>query len=240
MKSVVKTNKSKALILAAGLGTRLKPFTDDAPKALYPVEGKTLLEHSINHLKKYGITEVIVNVHHFADQIIRFLEDHDNFGINITTSDETGELLDTGGGLKKVAWFFDNDLPFIVRNVDVISDLNLDKLLTTHEENKGIATLVVRERKTSRYFLFNEEDNLCGWTNITTKEKKMTRNVIGEARQFAFSGIQALDPGFMKLITERGTFSLTDLYLRISATHNIKPFIDLDSSWFDAGKTNKP
>jgi len=166
----------KAMILAAGLGTRLKPFTDAHPKALYQSEGKTLLEHAIDHLKTAGITEVIINVHHFARQIIDFLNQHENFGLHIAISDETGELLETGGGVKKAAWFFNDCDAAIIRNVDILSDLDLSKFITYHRSSGSLATLAIRKRETSRYLLFDDEMQLCGWENRKTGERLIVRD----------------------------------------------------------------
>jgi len=163
------------MILAAGLGTRLKPFTEKHPKALYLFEGKTLLEHAIDHLKTAGIREIIVNVHHFARQIIEFLNEHRNFGLEISISDETGQLLETGGGVKKASWFFRDCNAAIIRNVDVISDLGLSKILECHRRSGSLATLAVRKRETSRYLLFDDEMQLCGWENIKTGQRLMVR-----------------------------------------------------------------
>jgi NDP-sugar pyrophosphorylase family protein len=225
----------KAMILAAGLGTRLKPITDSIPKALVVVNGKSLLEQSLDHLRKYGIIEVIINVHHFSKQVIDYLELHNNFDMEITISDESGELLDTGGGLKKASWFFRDGGPFLLRNVDVVSDLDLEKLKDYHDRNHGLVTLVVRERVTSRYLLFDKDLQLCGWENTKTGEKKSTR-MVNEYKNLAFSGIQMIDPGIFDLVTETGKFSLTELYLRLSSENKIVGFIDKDSYWRDAGK----
>ena len=165
----------KAMILAAGLGTRLKPFTDAHPKALYVFEGKTLIEHAIDHLKSAAITEAIINVHHFAGQIIDYLHKNENFGLHITLSDETGELLETGGGVKKAAWFFNDCEAAIIRNVDILSDLDLLKLLACHRSSGSLATLAIRNRETSRYLLFDDEMHLCGWENRKTGERLMAR-----------------------------------------------------------------
>jgi NDP-sugar pyrophosphorylase family protein len=226
----------KAMILAAGLGTRLRPLTDTIPKALVKVNGVTLLEQSLIHLKKSGINQVIINVHHFAEQIIDFLKINHDFGMKITISDESGELLDTGGGLKKASWFFNDRQPFIVQNVDVISDLDLNKVLDYHIEMKCLAALVVKERETSRYFLFDDKLTLCGWENVKTREQLITKQTITTPRRFAFSGIQIIDPKIFNFITETGKFSLTGMYLRLSADHKVIGFIDKDSYWRDAGK----
>jgi NDP-sugar pyrophosphorylase family protein len=165
----------KAMILAAGLGTRLKPFTDEHPKALFQVECTTLLENAIDHLKTAGITEVIINVHHFAGQIIDFLNHHENFGLQIAISDETGDLLETGGGVKKAAWFFNNCEAAIIRNVDILSDLDLSKFMAYHRSSGSLATLAIRNREKSRYILFDDEMQLCGWENRKTGERLMMR-----------------------------------------------------------------
>jgi NDP-sugar pyrophosphorylase family protein len=225
----------KALLLAAGLGTRLKPITDTMPKALVVTEGKTLLEHSILHLKANGIREVIINVHHFPGMIIEFLERNENFGLEIAISDESGELLETGGALKKAAWFFDDGMPFVVRNADVLSDIDLGRMESAHVSRKSLATLAVRVRETSRYLLFDHDARLVGWENQTTGERKIT-GVAEIYRPLAFSGIQIVSPEIFPLITETGKFSLIQLYLRLSAFSPITGYLDQDSSWRDAGK----
>ena len=225
----------KAMILAAGLGTRLKPFTDSKPKALYQVEGKTLLEHAIIHLKSAGINEIIINVHHFADQIVEFIHLHKNFCIRMAVSDETGELLDTGGGLKKAAWFFDNCDSAIVRNVDILSDLDLKSMEKFHLNSHSLATLAVRNRTTSRYFLFDDQMNLCGWENLKTGEKRVARKTI-TSTPFAFSGIQIINPLIISEIVEEGKFSLTTLYLRLAKTENITGYVEDGMLWKDVGR----
>lgn len=225
----------KALILAAGLGTRLRPVTDSIPKALVVVQGKTLLEHSLEHLKINGIREVIINVHHFPAMITGFLNDRGNFGMDVTISDESDLLLDTGGGLKKASWFFNDGEPFVVRNVDIISDIDLLKMKDFHDESGSVATLAVRDRSTSRYFLFDEQKTLSGWENKKTGERIVTRRV-GVLKPLAFSGIQIVSPGLFDLITETGSFSLVPMYLRLSAFRKISGFHDDGSSWMDAGK----
>jgi len=226
----------KAMILAAGLGTRLKPLTDSMPKALVEINGKTLLEHSIEHLKFFGVKDVIVNVHHFPDQIISFLKKKKNFGINMEVSDERDQLLDTGGGFKKASWFFEEGGPFVVRNVDILSNLDLGAMLDFHLKNKAVATLAVRNRETSRYMLFNERNELIGWTNISTGERKLSRKDFKRMHPLAFSGIQILDPAIIPLLTEEGKFSLIGMYLRLSRDNRICAYNDDDSFWFDAGK----
>lgn len=226
----------KAMILAAGLGTRLRPLTDNIPKALVEINGRTLLEHSIKHLKDNGVSGIVINVHHFADKIIDFLHVKNNLGMEIAISDERDELLDTGGGLKKASWFFRGDEPFIVRNVDILSDMDLQAMAVFHHEQKPLATLAVRNRETSRYMLFNEKQELIGWTNVSSGEKKISNKDYKRMHPLAFSGIQILDPAIIPLITEEGKFSLISLYLRLSRDKRICSYTDNDSFWFDAGK----
>jgi MurNAc alpha-1-phosphate uridylyltransferase len=225
----------KAMILAAGLGTRLKPFTDFHPKALYVIGGKTLLEHAVIHLKSAGIKDVIINVHHFADQIVKYIHLNNNFELNISISDETGQLLETGGGVKKAAWFFEDCQTAIIRNVDILSDLDLGKMAKSHHDSGNLATLAVRDRETSRYFLFDEKLNLCGWENRKTGERRMVRDT-DAVRSLAFSGIQIVDSGFFPLILEEGKFSLTDLYLRLAKDFKIAGYVEEGIVWQDVGK----
>ena len=236
MKPEIYPRSPKAMILAAGLGTRLRPLTDSIPKALVKVGGQMLLEQAIGHLETYGVKEIIINVHHFANQISDYLEKNRNFGLQIVLSDETDQLLDTGGGLKKASGFFNDGEPFIVRNVDIISDIDLGKMMEYHKNSAALVTLAVRKRETSRYFLFDREKRLCGWTNLQTGEKKITRDMMENKEMLAFSGIQVIDPEIFNLITEEGNFSLTNLYIRLSVTKLIKGFQDDNSNWQDAGK----
>ena len=224
------------MILAAGLGTRLRPITDTIPKALVEINGKTLLEHSIDHLKLFGVKEIIVNVHHFPDQIISFLKKKKNFGLAMEVSDERDQLLDTGGGFKKASPFFEGGEPFVIRNVDVLSNMDLGAMLSFHKKHKPVATLAVRNRETSRYMLFNERWELIGWTNVSTGEKKLSRKEYKRMYPLAFSGIQVLDPSIIPLITEEGRFSLIAMYLRLCRENRICAYTDNDSFWFDAGK----
>ncbi len=222
------------MILAAGLGTRLRPFTESHPKALFPVDGKPLLLHALEHVRTAGISEVIVNVHHFAGQIIDYLRENRNFGMEIEISDETGQLLETGGGVKKASWFFEGAGAALVRNADILSDLDLNSLIGQHQATGALATLAVRDRVTSRYFLFDENDRLCGWENRKSGEKVLCCDYTG-LKPLAFSGIQVLDPAIFSLIAEEGSFSLTALYLRLAASQNIRGFADNGSLWRDVG-----
>ena len=223
----------KAMILAAGLGTRLKPLTDSIPKALIKIKGKTLLEIALNNLIKSGFNNIIINVHHHSEQIIQFL-DKNKFDADITISDETDKLLDTAGGLKKAKLFFDDNSPFLVYNVDIISNLDLKKLYTFHTETSAIATLVVRKRESGRYLLFNSKNILCGWRNAKSGETKLIRSDKLQY-EFAFSGIQVLDPKILSLMPDDNVFSLIDLYLNVGSKHNISAFIDDESYWLDVG-----
>jgi len=224
----------KAMILAAGLGTRMKPLTDTKPKALIEIEGKTLLEIVITNLVKSGFNEIIVNVHHFADQITDFLKQKNNFDRRIEISDESDELLDTGGGLKKASWFFDDGKPFLVHNVDVLTDMDYSEMMKYHKENNALVTLAVRKRETSRYLLFDNSMQLCGWTNVKTGEVKIS--VAGKnTGRYAFSGIHIIDPKFFKLIGNKDRFYIINEYLKLAKNQRITGFDHSDSLWFDVG-----
>ena len=237
MSNPCSTNEMKAMILAAGLGSRMRPLTDTKPKALLEVNGVTLLERAIRHLQSAGISRMIINVHHFSDQIMNFLKEKNYFGCDITISDEHDQLLDTGGGLKKAAFFLNDDRPFIVRNVDLLSDLDFQKVIDFHYLNSAIATLVVRKRETSRYFLADQTGQLVGWKNTATREEILVREPSGLTGKYGFSGIQVLDSRIFSLINEEGKFSLTSLYLRLARDHKIVCYDDKDSNWKDVGKS---
>jgi len=226
----------KAMIFAAGLGTRLRPLTDNKPKALVEINGVSLLELVIRRLISFDYTDIIVNVHHFSDDVISFLQSKNNFGVNITISDERDMLLDTGGGLQKAAWFFNDNKPFLVHNVDVISNIDLTKMYDFHCESNGLATLAVMQRETSRYFLFNSQMELCGWKNITTNELISLGIDDYSLSLFAFSGIHIIDPKIFQYIDESGKFSMTNVYLKLANKHIIKRFAHTESWWMDLGK----
>jgi len=223
------------MILAAGKGTRLKPITDNIPKALIKIQGVPLLEHCIKYLKFFGIYEIIVNVHHHAQQIIDFLNKNDNFGLHIEISDERDELLETGGGLYKARWFFNDNMPFVMMSSDIITNLNLEDLCACHRRYKPIATLAVKERTSTRAFLFNEHNDLCGWQNNATGEIRWSRPA-ANFKAIPFSAIHVIDPAIFDLITERGFFSITDLYLRLAKEHIIKGYEHNESLWFECGR----
>jgi len=226
----------KAFILAAGLGTRLKPLTDNKPKALVEVNGVTLLEHLIVKLKKLEVNEIIVNIHHYAEQVKEFLMKKNNFNIRIEISDESEQLLDTGGGLKKAAWFFDDNKPFLVHNVDVLSNIDLNLLYQSHVQSGSLAMLAVKDRNTSRYLLFNENNELCGWENSSTGKILYHSNNTQQLTALAFSGVQVVSPQIFDLISETGKFSLTDLYIRLSSNNKIAAFRHDKDFWLDLGK----
>ena len=226
----------KAMILAAGLGTRLKPLTDHCPKALLQAGPYTLLEFAILKLKAAGFDELIINVHHHAPMVLSYLEKNLNFGCQISISDESDQLLDTGGGIQKASWFFNDGKPFLVYNADIIGNLDLCKLYTRHLEQQGLATLVVRERKTSRYLLFDTEMRLCGWENIKTAEQRVARAGSSPLTQLAFSGIHVINPEIFPLIHTRGRFSIIDTYLALAGSNLITGYLDHSALWADAGK----
>jgi NDP-sugar pyrophosphorylase family protein len=228
----------KAMILAAGLGTRLRPLTDHRPKALVEVGGRTLLEIALSRLRAFGVREVIVNVHHLADMVVDYLKANDNFGMRIEVSREDELLLDTGGGLKKAAWFFledEGDEPFVLHNVDVISTIDVARMAQFHRDNGALATLAVQERKTSRYLLFDRHSQLCGRQSGDRQPE-----LVGSAAQtqpLAFSGIHVLSPRIFSRITESGVFSIVPLYLRLAAEgERILAFRADEYYWRDLGR----
>lgn len=229
----------KAMLFAAGLGTRLKPYTNDKPKALVEIGEITLLERCINQLKQNGIREIVINVHHFGNQIIDFLQSRNNFGLTIHISDESEALLDTGGGLLKAKALLAGNEPILLINVDVLTNLNFTELLHYHRQKQALATLVVRNRETSRYLLFNE-GVLVGWKNKKTGDLKTSRpEGITGSREYAFSGIHIIQPELLNEITETGKFSIIELYLRLAKTFKIAAYIDSQSVWMDLGKVEE-
>ena len=230
----------KAMILAAGLGTRLRPLTDNRPKALVEVSGRTLLEITLSRLRRFGVREVIINVHHFADMVVDCLKKNDNFGMRIEVSREE-ELLDTGGGLKKAAWFFlENssslDEPFILHNVDVISTIDLRRMVQFHTERQALATLAVQDRETSRYLLFDEQLQLCGRRAGRDQTPELVRPA-QQVQAWAFSGIHVVSPRLLEMIIEEGAFSIITSYLRLAALgENILGFRADKYYWRDLGR----
>lgn len=228
----------KAMIFAAGLGTRLRPLTNDRPKALVEVLGKTLLQHAIEHLKRFGITDIVVNIHHFGAKVLEVLQSNQNFGCNIIISDERAALLETGGGLLKAKAHFKGEEAIVIYNVDVLSNIDLLEMRHYHQENKALATLATRNRESSRYLLFNEHQELCGWTNTKTKEIRHVR-LANNLQQYAFSGIHIINPVLLELITQEGKFSITDTYLELATHHKIMAYRHDQDYWFDVGKPER-
>ncbi len=217
----------KAMILAAGLGTRLRPLTDDRPKALVEINGRTLLEITLSRLRTYGIRDVIINVHHFADMIVEYLKTNDNFGMRIEVSREE-ELLDTGGGLKKAAWFF--------KDSDVLSTIDLERMRQLHFETQALATLAVQDRETSRYLLFDERRQLCGRRVGRDQPPEFVRPA-QQAQAWAFSGIHVISPRLLAMMAEDGTFSIITSYLRLAAQgEKLLAFRADEYYWRDLGK----
>ena len=248
----------KAMIFAAGLGTRFKPWTDKHPKPLAIINGKSLLERNILFLQQAGIFEVLVNVHHFAEQIIDAVETSDGWGSRITISEEIDEVLETGGGLKKAAWFL-NSGPFALMNADILTDLELDSMISFHKRRAPLATLAVTNRKSSRYFLFDEEDQLRGWRNVKTGEERLVedgsqnqhpenhkehnegQDLITEKpsslwNEKAFSGIHILSPEIFPLMRQQGKFSIVGVYLELASSHRILGFDHSGSKLVDVGR----
>jgi NDP-sugar pyrophosphorylase family protein len=228
------------MILAAGLGTRLRPLTDNRPKALVEIAGRTLLEITLSRLRAFGISEVIVNVHHFADMILEYLEKNKNFGMRIEISREE-LLLDTGGGLKKATPFFleksdGREGPFILHNVDILTNIDLGQLMDFHNNNQALATLAVQVRKTSRYLLFDQQLQLCGYRSGSEENTEIIRPS-KPSEALAFSGIHAISPRIFSMMTEEGIFSIIDCYLRLAAQgEKIVAFRSDDYYWRDLGR----
>jgi NDP-sugar pyrophosphorylase family protein len=224
----------QAMIFAAGLGTRLRPLTNDRPKALVEINGKTLLDWNIEKMMKYGINHIVINVHHFSDMIINHLKDK-AYPIDILVSNEKDLLLDTGGGLMNARPLFIEDEDILIHNVDVLSDLDFSLLEKQHKENSCLATLYMSKRQTTRHLLFNEKQELCGWENINTKEKKTTREY-KEITPYAFNCIQIINQKIFECNNLGKVFSMIDMYLEKSKTQIIRPYFNDDEHWIDVGK----
>ena len=254
----------KAMILAAGLGTRLRPLTDTRPKALVEINDRTLLEITLTRLRSFGVNEVIVNVHHFADMVIDYLKSHNDFGMRIEISREDDLLRDTGGGLKKATWFFLENArhspsePFLLHNVDVVSTIDLYRMLQFHNEHKALATLAVQSRESSRLLVFNDQLQLVGRAApgaTTSKENVIpsearnpgkgsawaksdpTASALDTSRSFAFSGIHIISPRLLPMLAEEGVFSIIDVYVRLAAQgEKILAFRADEYYWRDLGR----
>jgi len=225
----------RAMIFAAGLGTRFKPWTDIHPKALAVINGKSLLQRNIEYLQQYGITDVVINVHHFPDQIIDAVEKNKGWGSNVLISDETNELLETGGGLLKAKDLLQNGEPFITLNADFLTDLNINDLLAFHKEKKALISFGISSRKTSRNFLFDEDSRLCGWKNKGTGEERISISKTG-LKEMAYSCVVVFQPEIFELIPQRGKFSLVDTYLSLAASHPIYGYDHSGDKLVDVGK----
>ncbi|NBC82087.1 MAG: NTP transferase domain-containing protein [Bacteroidetes bacterium] len=225
----------KAMILAAGIGSRLKPLTLHKPKALIKINHKPLIQYAIEHLMHYGVTEVIINIHHLGEQIIEFIHQNNSFGLHIEFSDESYKLLNTGGGLVKAAPFLQGHEPFFLYASDVITNINLEEMMHFHNLYHPLATLAVKNRQTSRSLLFDNENRLCGWTNNQTKETRISRKAQNHT-SLGFSGIHLIDPVIFDLFEESGAFNITDAYIRLAQDNTIMGFRDDNHLWFEFGR----
>ncbi|WP_303917711.1 nucleotidyltransferase family protein [Draconibacterium sediminis] len=226
----------QAMLFAAGLGTRLKDETADKPKALVEVGGKPLLQHAIEKLSAEGATRIVVNVHHFAPQVIDFINSK-SWSVPVLISDESDKLLETGGGLKFASQLFAAGEPILIYNVDILSNINLHDVLAQHTQSNAIASLVVRQRETQRYFKFDSEHNLVGWINKKTGETKISRpENFQEALEMAFSGIHIVEPQIFDFMPDEDRFSIVQVYLELAKTKNIRGYFDTSELWMDVGK----
>lgn len=228
----------KAMIFSAGLGTRFKPWTDKHPKALAIVNGKSLLQRNIEYLRQYGITNIIVNVHHFADQVIEAIKENNCWGSKILISDEQDELLDTGGGLLKAKPLFEDGQRFITCNADILTDLDINKLIAFHEEKNALISFGVTNRKTSRYLLFDDQSRLCGWRNINTGIERISRSS-DVYIQKAYSCVVVFEYEVFNLMENlgfSGKFSLIEVYLHLAKNHVIMGYDHTGDRFVDVGK----
>ena len=232
----------KAMILAAGLGTRLRPLTDTRPKALVEVGGRTLLEITLARLRQFGVREVVINVHHLAEMVIDYLKANNSFGMRIEVSRED-VLLDTGGGLKKAAFFFSeevetaaDDEAFVLHNVDVLSTIDLGRMIEFHDQHRALATLAVKDRKTARYLLFDEQLDLCGRRSRDGSTQELVRST-NQTQALGFCGIHIISPRLLKMLAEEGAFSIIDSYLRLAAHgEKVIGFRSDEYCWRDLGR----
>lgn len=224
------------MILAAGLGTRLKPLTNTLPKALLQVGPYTLLEFAILKLKASGFDEIIINVHHLASLIKEYLVKNNYFGCRIEISEETEKLLDTGGAIKKASWFFNDNKPFLVYNADIVGDIDLVKMYEFHLSTANLATVAIRRRETTRYLLFNEYMQLTEWFNTATGARKVAQLSNKPPQPYAFSGIHVIEPKIFKMLPDLEVFSIIDTYLEIAKNYPIGGYLDESTLFADAGK----
>lgn len=229
------TSCHQALIFSAGLGTRFKPWTDHHPKALAMVNGKPILQRNIEYLQQFGIRDVIVNVHHFGEQIVAAVKQHQGWGSRVTISDESDEVLETGGGLLKAKPLFQPGKRFVTCNADILTDLDISKLLAFHIQTQSLISFGITDRKTSRNFLFDEENILCGWINQKTGEEKIVRTG-KQLREKAYSCVVVFEYNVYSLIRQTGKFSLTEMYLDLAKDHKISGYNHTGDRWVDVGK----
>lgn len=223
------------MILAAGRGTRLRPLTDDIPKALVSVGGTPMLEHVARRLIEAGCERLVINLHHHADQILRFLEERDMFGVDVSVSVEADRALETGGGLKKAEPLFRKEAPFFMHNADIFTDLDLRGLYRAHTTGERLATMAVRSAATKRYLLFDEKEDLCGYSDREGNEH-IVRTPSGETARLDFCGVQVISPAIFELMTETGIFSIMNTYFRLSREgRRIRPYRVDDATWIDTG-----
>ncbi len=225
----------KTMIFAAGLGTRLYPLTEDRPKALVEINGKPMIGHLIHKLHGFGFDEFVVNVHHFAENLVSYLNSREFSAYHIHISDETGQLLDTGGGLLNARDLLQDNSPVLLHNVDIWTDMNYAELVNAHKDTNPFVTLAVRDRETSRYLLFNDASELVGWKNIKTGEVKMEK-ACNNPTPLAFSGIQIVSQNFLRYLTGTGKFSIIESYLNAAKDNQIKSFVHQNDFWMDIGK----
>ena len=225
----------KAMIFSAGLGTRFKPWTDSHPKALAVVNGKSLLQRNIEYLQQYGIDDVVVNVHHFARQVIQAVKENNGWGSKVTISDETDDVLETGGGLLKAKDLLQNDQPFITLNADFLTNLNLHDLIAFHQQKKALISFGITNRKSTRNFLFDEDSRLCGWMNSVTGEKRISIDK-PDLTPKAYSCVVVFEPVIFNFIPQRGKFSLVDTYLSLAADYSIYGYDHSGDKLVDVGK----
>jgi len=226
----------KAMILAAGLGTRLKPLTDNKPKALVEINGVPMLGLLIEKLKRYGCDNIVVNIHHFGQQIIDYPSQNNNFNISIAVSDERFILLDTGGGIKHARKLLPESEAFIVHNVDIYSDIDIAAMYRYHLSSGNLVTLAVKQRESSNYLYFDSNNLLCGWKSYKTGREIISRP-IEQYKELAFSGIHIINPSIFDMITEEGCFGIVPVYLRLAATHSIGAYLHQGDTIIDLGKT---
>lgn len=223
------------MIFAAGLGTRFKPWTDSHPKALAIVNGKSLLQRNVEYLQLYGIRDVVVNIHHFPQQIISAIEKNKGWGSNIMISDESDEVLETGGGLLRAKNLLQGDEPFVTLNADFLTDLNINDLLKFHNLKKALISFGITNRKTSRYFLFDGDNRLCGWRNTSTGEEKISI-AKDNLKEMAYSCVVIFQPEIFDLVPQRGKFSLVETYLSLAADYPIYGYDHTGDKLVDVGK----